>query len=1547
MFAMFIATFCFFGQALAAPTSPDETWNEFTNNFATDIAPLVTLFGEQVTKQFLSESTGLLDNIIFGMAPLGILTAVVSAIRVYGWPGLKAFIGRAQEPHGVAEAELCSSTSRDVCELWSEGGICRVFGRPKVLEFFHKAGKDDFYPKFTESTKEKEVEHPGACNLYRPVCFLDGKKCCRAAKLQKSTDEQAGCEEKDSGWREDSAADSTIEGDPDSGAENGEEETKFAPYPNLSLNIGIRATPQWVLILVAAFGSLLQLSFFGYATYVTFYRPDFYSEGKAPEMWSFVLTVLGTTMVVLGMILCAFLIERKSYERRFAHVGHDGAKHKKVETTMYWLQPGDQRVGDQQFNAFSHNQAKHTYITSWKTDQGRDQLDSNYINAILIVALFSSMVGFILQFTGLRGLHGSVALYQIAATLVMSIIRAVLRLRRLDPSDNNLRTLGAKLEGHELDWQAMNLFVNHAGQEISLARDEKLETPTGCLSGYYISPQIKNVKSWRLCDYGGQFRDKFQYVDHNNVEQIRAGTSDSDLCLFGFRHKEISTYSTREETWSESLVCANEAIHVASLYEGVFSEEPVRYVGPNPVAMTALFRSRLAYLTGDGILGVQPKWDGPLRKTAEELQSAIQGVTNYIFSGNMLVKENWQDILAMTWHTTAIIEYNFTDSKDREDESPPGPFCISFPMFRYGREWKISKHRLEAVIGLWASSLERVEGSNDLNDKVLLLRGTEESTYSILKLWIPTANLKLLLHDESVDWTEAWLVQAQKLVLKEQITREGNSADNHAISMRAKSSKIRLLAQNIFMVFISRLAKIMRVIHIPDKDLFSTLELSQAGPQKINSSERLYGLSNSHVNIITKLFVQSGLGTEEEALMCVIPVFIQAGILPQGETFMNKLVQSARNLRRNNHFRQAEMILKVMLENPHPKTREIALREIGEVYRKAYRTQNRQWALDGLEKMSLFMKVIDQETIFVKEKAMPAILNDWPKPYRPSTKEMMIFQRYADLVECLGLQNSESTTSELINHLETWVNSSRENLTKDSSWENLTRYLSMATRMDFFDLQISGLKRLVYFSIKSSFIELLEDLMEHSTFIDHRMIRKAMEEAFEPKVDTKVMETMLDIVAFHSGGKHMGFSMGMAFCSAIRARRMDIIRLLYNHDASINIMRGNDRPLIFDCIQYTNGECLSSEYTMELMTFLIELGADINAQFRGETLMSLACSAGNHTAVKLLIDHHVSLRNQKLLNITAKKGDTVLLQTLLEAGLASEINKDYSETYYDYNLHQSETRPQFPEAIKCFCGAVDYTFGTALHTAIQSNQAEVVEMLLKRNDCNLNIHAGETFSYAIIIACFIGSKRILDMLFAEGPRIDLNVVGTSGSALAVSCAKGDTVIVQELIKKGAKVTESRGTLGSPLVLACLQGCDEIVGQLVRKDSTNKDCPGIGGLTPLCAAVKGSNLRIVQMLIGEGADVNLASSSGTTPLLLAVSTEPTDLEIVTALLEAKADTNQRGGEEVGHLTPLEMCREKGNELLVEALKRAGAKDTATPSAELLQWRKSQADGSEKK
>lgn len=68
--------------------------DEFANNLFSDLAPLLTLFGEQVTKQFLSMSMGWEDNVLLAMGPLGILTVVVSAIRVGGHRGLKSLIGR-------------------------------------------------------------------------------------------------------------------------------------------------------------------------------------------------------------------------------------------------------------------------------------------------------------------------------------------------------------------------------------------------------------------------------------------------------------------------------------------------------------------------------------------------------------------------------------------------------------------------------------------------------------------------------------------------------------------------------------------------------------------------------------------------------------------------------------------------------------------------------------------------------------------------------------------------------------------------------------------------------------------------------------------------------------------------------------------------------------------------------------------------------------------------------------------------------------------------------------------------------------------------------------------------------------------------------------------------------------------------------------------------------------------------------------------------------------------------------------------------------------
>lgn len=98
---------------------------------------LLALFGERVTTQFMSQSTGWADCIVLAMAPVGIITIIVSAIRVAGPPWLKAIIGRARENIVAAELEVMSSTSSEACELWNgkTRAVVRCPGAADICEF--------------------------------------------------------------------------------------------------------------------------------------------------------------------------------------------------------------------------------------------------------------------------------------------------------------------------------------------------------------------------------------------------------------------------------------------------------------------------------------------------------------------------------------------------------------------------------------------------------------------------------------------------------------------------------------------------------------------------------------------------------------------------------------------------------------------------------------------------------------------------------------------------------------------------------------------------------------------------------------------------------------------------------------------------------------------------------------------------------------------------------------------------------------------------------------------------------------------------------------------------------------------------------------------------------------------------------------------------------------------------------------------------------------------------------------------------------------------
>ncbi|SCO88972.1 uncharacterized protein FRV6_13100 [Fusarium oxysporum] len=124
-----------------------------------------------------------------------------------------------------------------------------------------------------------------------------------------------------------------------------------------------------------------------------------------------------------------------------------------MSSTIYWVQPGGQILGDQMFDSFCSSDYKEPlqqYVTSWRKK-------SNDSDLLLWTAVVTTISGFAIQFTGLRGLHSTVAVAQLGAMVLMSAARSALRMQRLKPEDNYLALFPDIVTGHELDWLAIRL----------------------------------------------------------------------------------------------------------------------------------------------------------------------------------------------------------------------------------------------------------------------------------------------------------------------------------------------------------------------------------------------------------------------------------------------------------------------------------------------------------------------------------------------------------------------------------------------------------------------------------------------------------------------------------------------------------------------------------------------------------------------------------------------------------------------------------------------------------------------------------------------------------------------------------------------------------------------------------------------------------------------------------------------------------------------------------------------------------------------------------
>ncbi|KAK3346333.1 hypothetical protein B0T25DRAFT_461123, partial [Lasiosphaeria hispida] len=450
-----------------------DTGDDFSNNLFTDLAPLLVLFGERVTMQFMSQSMGWADNIILAMAPLGIITAIVGAIRVGGPSWLKAIIGRARESRAIPESELMSSTSNEVCELWNGQEIVRVMGSGPIREFIillpvSGDEKEGQTKRATTPTKARSnsVNNPNddqeidqETPVIKTLKFYEKKAKDdhhTSPRPQPDSETRGGIEDLEKGPLHRNTDD-----DPDSKT-NTEDRPSIIIIrntnncaPNLTLNIH-NQVGRGELYMVAILGIVLQFGVLVYCGLTTSYL-RLPKDGNPVDDYAFPCTASGTLLMVSGMLLCAHVVENSTEEKRYRPRFGRRAR-------VVWLQRSG-TVNDQDFKPFAifPQDAQALVTTSHRASgqQGPDRATENKFQesitqeSITVAGVLASICGFIIQFTGLRGMHWSASVAQLAAIIIMTILRAWVR-RNLAKNPKAFPLVA----GHELDWLTMT-FGNH------------------------------------------------------------------------------------------------------------------------------------------------------------------------------------------------------------------------------------------------------------------------------------------------------------------------------------------------------------------------------------------------------------------------------------------------------------------------------------------------------------------------------------------------------------------------------------------------------------------------------------------------------------------------------------------------------------------------------------------------------------------------------------------------------------------------------------------------------------------------------------------------------------------------------------------------------------------------------------------------------------------------------------------------------------------------------------------------------------------------------